>query len=279
MKVTYLGTGAAEGIPALFCNCEYCKSVKKRGGKEVRSRAQVIVDGELSIDFPPDAFYHGGVLGADLSAVKYLIVTHSHMDHFYAHDFILRGYKYARGMGSPSLDIYGNEETGEIFSECTKRELRDCVAENIRFHVLRAFENVEFGGYCVYPLRARHSSKDPFVFLIEKDGKRILHLTDTGILPEEDFAFLAELGGNPLDLVTFDCTFLWNDAEESARHMGLNGNLRVLEQLQEIGLADHHTRKVITHFSHNSAPSKKSTKRAERLYGVIAAYDGMSLEL
>ncbi len=56
MKVTYLGTGAAEGIPALFCNCEYCKSVKKRGGKEVRSRAQVIVDGELSIDFPPDAF-------------------------------------------------------------------------------------------------------------------------------------------------------------------------------------------------------------------------------
>ena len=74
MKVTYLGTGAAEGIPALFCNCEYCKGVKKRGGKEVRSRAQVIVDGELSIDFPPDAFYHGGVLGADLSRIRTWII-------------------------------------------------------------------------------------------------------------------------------------------------------------------------------------------------------------
>ncbi|MDE6677090.1 MAG: hypothetical protein K2K12_05210, partial [Clostridia bacterium] len=103
MKVTYLGTGAAEGIPALFCQCEYCRGVRARGGKEIRSRAQVLVDGELSIDFPPDAFYHGAAEGIDLSAVKYLLVTHSHMDHFYAQDFILRGYKYARDMRAPAL--------------------------------------------------------------------------------------------------------------------------------------------------------------------------------
>ena len=36
MKVCYLGTGAAEGIPALFCKCSYCEGVRVRGGKEVR---------------------------------------------------------------------------------------------------------------------------------------------------------------------------------------------------------------------------------------------------
>ncbi len=279
MKVTYLGTGAAEGIPALFCNCEYCKGVRKRGGAEVRSRSQVLVDGELSVDFPPDAFYHNGVLGADLSAVRYLLVTHSHMDHFYAHDFILRGYKYAFHMTSPTLDIYANAEAAEIFSKCTRRELRESVAQTISVHILRAFEKTQFGGYTVYPLKARHSSQEPFVFLIEKDGKRILHLTDTGLLPEEDYEFLSALGGAPLDLITFDCTFLWNAAQENARHMGLRENAVVLNRLEEIGLADKRTVKVITHFSHNSEPSKKNIRRACKEYGYLAAHDGMSLEL
>lgn len=277
MKVTYLGTGAAEGIPALFCNCEFCQKARKNG--RVRSRSQVLVDGELSIDFPPDSFYHAGVLGADLSAVKYLLVTHSHMDHFYAHDFILRGYKYASNMSSPSLDIYGNAEVGAVFSECTRRELRADVAGNIRVHTLGAFEAVRFGGYCVHTLKAKHSSKEPLLYLIEKQGKRVLHLTDTGVLPEENYAYLSKAAGKPIDLITFDCTFLYGEAPENARHMGLSENMRTLARLEKIGLADKNTVKVITHFSHNSAPAPELLKRAEEEYGVIAAFDGMTLEL
>ena len=76
MEVVYLGTGAAEGIPALFCECEFCR--RARTGKEkIRSRAQILIDGELSIDFPPDAFYHNAAFGAELSKIRYLLVTHS----------------------------------------------------------------------------------------------------------------------------------------------------------------------------------------------------------
>ena len=25
MKITFLGTAAAEGFPAIFCNCEHCR--------------------------------------------------------------------------------------------------------------------------------------------------------------------------------------------------------------------------------------------------------------
>lgn len=275
MNVEFLGTGAAEGVPALFCNCGVCAEARKK--KEVRSRAQVLVNGELSVDFPPDAFYHAAVLGADLSAVKYLLVTHSHFDHFYAHDFILRGYKYARDMRSPSLDIYANAESAEVFAECTRRELREEVAQTIRIHTLRAFEKAEFGGYRVYPLAAKHSSNDPFVFLIEKDGKRMLHLCDTGLLPEENYAFLRSLGGTPCDLITFDCTFLWEEASRNGRHMGLKENMQVLARLEEIGFAAARTKKVITHFSHNSAPTAENLRRAEAEYGVIAAYDGLKV--
>ena len=58
MKLLYLGTAAAEGLPASFCNCAICENARRVGGREVRSRAQLLVDGELLIDFPPDTYYH-----------------------------------------------------------------------------------------------------------------------------------------------------------------------------------------------------------------------------
>lgn len=279
MRFLYLGTGAAEGIPALFCNCEFCTAVRRLGGKGVRSRSQLLIDGELSVDFSPDAFYHAAVLGADLSAVKYLLVTHSHMDHFYAHDFILRGYKYAHDMTSPTLDLYGNREITEVFGECTRRELRPDVCSSIKLHEVRAFEPVGFGDWRVHALRARHTSQDPLVYLIERGAKRYLHLCDTGPLPDCDFEYLEKLGGGSIDLITFDCTFLFGRADERARHMGLYDDAKVLARLEQAGLADSRTKKVITHFSHNSAPTAENLKRAEEEYGFIAAYDGMELEI
>ena len=41
MKIAYLGTSAAEGIPALFCHCDVCRYARKYKGKNVRTRSQV----------------------------------------------------------------------------------------------------------------------------------------------------------------------------------------------------------------------------------------------
>ncbi len=279
MKLRYLGTGAAEGVPALFCNCAYCAAAKRRGGRELRSRAQLLIDGEFSVDFPPDAFYHAARFREDFSALKYILVTHAHMDHFYAHDFVLRGYKYAWDMRSPSLEVYGNRETGEIFRESTRREMKPQVMEHLSFHEIEAFCTYSFGGYVVHTFAAKHSSREPLLFLIEKDGKRLLHLCDTGGLPPESERSLLALGGKPCDAVTLDCTFLWDRTAADARHMGLDADRRVVETLERAGLADGATKKIITHFSHNASPSPARIRRAEREYGFIAAYDGMELEL
>lgn len=275
MVITYLGTGAAEGIPALFCNCEFCRYARKR--HIVRARACVLLDGELCIDFSPDTFYREAVLGTDLSAVKYLLVTHSHMDHFYAHDFILRGYKYAEDMTSPTLDIFGNRDVLDVFSECTRRELREEIKETIGLHELHAFEHVSFGEWHAYTLKARHSSEEPLLYLLEKGDKRYLHLTDTGVLYDENYEFLQEVCKKPVDLITFDCTFLLTPPSPNARHMNLRENLQVLGKLKSLGLATERTKCVITHFSHNGKPTEETLRKAES-EGVIAAYDGMTLE-
>lgn len=44
MKIKYLGTAAAEGVPAIFCRCEVCRKSKAAGGRNIRTRSQSIID-------------------------------------------------------------------------------------------------------------------------------------------------------------------------------------------------------------------------------------------
>ncbi|BFG89672.1 hypothetical protein Q99_00971 [Enterococcus faecalis EnGen0064] len=37
MKINYLGTGAAERIPGIFCNCKLCKYAREKKGREIRT--------------------------------------------------------------------------------------------------------------------------------------------------------------------------------------------------------------------------------------------------
>ena len=97
MKIRYLGTAAAEGWPALFCSCPICTHARTQGGKNLRTRTQAILDGELLIDFPPDTYCHALQYGLELAKVHTLLVTHSHMDHWFPTDLIHRHEHFGHG--------------------------------------------------------------------------------------------------------------------------------------------------------------------------------------
>ncbi|MGN0824382.1 MAG: MBL fold metallo-hydrolase [Candidatus Coproplasma sp.] len=278
MKITFLGTAASEGVPAMFCDCKYCQEIRKRGVNEFRTRTQVLVENDLSIDFPPEAYTHSLNFGVDLSALKNLIVTHSHMDHFYAHDFILRGYKYAV-LKEEVLSIYGNGEVAQVFEECTRRELKSEVSSHVKVNVIRPYQLLKIGDYRVLSLPAMHGTKEEaLLYYVEKGGKGYLHLYDTGELSDDAIKFLAENNAKA-NLVAFDCTFLDAPYEKGRRHMCVEGDMILANRLEQAGVIDRNSVKVITHFSHNSNPIKERLEAIEKKYGVIAAYDGLSIEI
>ncbi|HEV2472042.1 MAG TPA: hypothetical protein VGS41_05210, partial [Chthonomonadales bacterium] len=84
MKITLLGTSAAEGWPGLFCRCRACGEARRLGGKNIRTRASALIDGILKIDFPPDTLYHVIRYNLDLQCLAALVFTHAHDDHFSA---------------------------------------------------------------------------------------------------------------------------------------------------------------------------------------------------
>lgn len=284
MELHFLGTGAAEGAPAMYCDCETCRELRRRGEKEWHTRSQLVIDGAVGIDFPPDAYYHALRFNVDLAQLKYLLITHSHMDHFYAHDFILRGYKYASTLKT-GLEIYGNAEVCAVYKECTRRELREEIAATIKMTEVYPFTPFSFGDrkeYEATPLLAQHSKTETaFVYLIEKENKTYLHLTDTGRLPTETLDFLQKYlteKGKTLDFITFDCTFLFYTAGEISRHMGLGDNKAMQEEFLRRKIAGKHTMYAITHYSHNSSPLSETLKRAEEQFGYLPAFDGMTVE-
>ena len=54
MKLKYFGTAAYEGVPSLFCQCESCKRALALGGKNMRTRAQALIDDAILLDFNAD---------------------------------------------------------------------------------------------------------------------------------------------------------------------------------------------------------------------------------
>ena len=169
MRIRYLGTAAAEGFPAVFCNCAACKMARELG--ELRTRSQALIDETLLVDLPPETYYHTVRFGIDLSAVSHLLVTHSHTDHFYAQELVNRGYKFAYGMRAKTLRIYGDETVREVFAEGTAREIKDDVRADIRFITAEPFTAFDCGGYEVDARPAQHTpSERALVYLIRKDG-------------------------------------------------------------------------------------------------------------
>ena len=73
MKFKYLGTAAAEGFPAVFCNCIYCKKARELRGKNIRTRSQAMIDDKILLDFPADTYLHALQFDLDLSKVKLML--------------------------------------------------------------------------------------------------------------------------------------------------------------------------------------------------------------
>ncbi|MBR4236019.1 MAG: hypothetical protein IKR85_08155 [Clostridia bacterium] len=285
MKILYQGTAAAEGIPALFCECEACRHARAVGGHEIRMRSGALVDGVLKLDFGPDSYRQELDAHLDYSHLKSVLITHSHEDHLSAHELALRREVYAYVYGEDNvMTVYGNARTGDLLAKYLNPLL-----EYRQVFPFETFETAE--GYRVTPLDAVHCvwdqggmypltykgkkyfrSEQALFYLIEKDDKRLLYGHDTSEFTSEDMEFLA---GKHLDLVSLDCT---NGAlvNKWVGHMGCENDLNMRRALTENGAADGRTVFVANHFSHNGV--RPEAEMQQLLPGFIIAYDGLEIE-
>lgn len=99
------------------------------------------------------------------------------------------------------LNVYGSQD----IEAPLQKYVKDDGNYSFNINVVNAFEKFVADGYKITPLKATHGTANPFIYIIEKDGKALLYGNDTGVFPEETFDYLKN-SSVELDYVSLDCT-------------------------------------------------------------------------
>ena len=276
MKLKYLGTAAAEGVPALFCDCEVCQKSMKLGGKNIRTRSQAIIDNTLLIDFPPDTYWHFIQNNLPMDKIEHCIVTHSHQDHLYEPDIFMRKKGFANFKEPhPPLNFY----TGKDGFKKISKVINDNFMTEAKAHLVNSGDVFKVGDYTVTALTASHDPKStPLIYIVEKDGKSVFYSNDTSDYPDSSWKILKKYG-KPINLISLDCTE-GDKHIEYVGHMNLERCIAIREKLKSVGVADKNTVFVLHHFSHNggNAVYEDFSKIAAE-HNFLVSYDGMEIEI
>lgn len=272
MKIRYLGTGAYEGVPSLFCNCRVCTESRAKGGRNMRSRSQAIVNDELLLDFNADTVWHSHRYGLDWSKIGDCLITHSHCDHLYVDDVDMASAAYSHE--HRTLNFYAGKSGYEKLAAFADRPNSGVTATLIAAG--KGF--VTSSGYDVMPMNADHDPHtSPLVFSIAKGGKRMLYAHDTGYFGDDTWALLG--GEGRFDLVSLDCTGCVGYGGEWRRgHMTFGTVSEVVDRLKKMGAVDGNTTVVVNHFSHNGGQTYDEMSAYSEKFGIITSFDGMEIE-
>ncbi|HYE80818.1 MAG TPA: MBL fold metallo-hydrolase [Clostridia bacterium] len=277
MRIKVLGSGASEGFPAIFCNCDSCKKARETGGKNIRTRSQFYVDGDMMIDFGDDTFCHSLNEKIILSKMKYLLITHSHIDHYNPTIFRYRGGFYATVIDENILNVYSTPAIKEIYDQMGRGKPSDEVKNKIEFNTPTEFVPLYKDNYKIHTLLARHMKNEKcYIYVVEKGGKRILFGNDSGYYPDETFEYLK---GMHLDLVFLDCTYGLTSNGKDNSHMDFSENLKVKERFYKNGTSDDNTVFVSHHFAHVCNSTHEELCKGIEKNGFMVSFDGMLFEI
>lgn len=268
MKIQLLGTGGAEGIPALFSNSEVSLYARKHGGKDVRTRSSALIDDCLKIDLPPDILTQIQLHDVDARLWTSIFFTHSHDDHFARNELQYALYPFTPDE-YPGFTIFGNDticgKVRERYPDWPFELFRTC-----------SFVPVQHMDYTVTPIRAHHKlDEDSHNLIIQRGGKTFLYGTDTGTWLEETWEFLQDF---KLDGLVIECT------EGFFRtcyygHMDIQECMAAVDRLRTMGVLQEGAPVVSTHHSHLGGATHAQLEQALRPAGIEPGYDGMVIEL
>lgn len=186
MKLTFLGTGAAGGVPLWGCECVVCARARIDASFIRRPNCALIEAGDIRLLLDAgvmdaaDRFPPGG-----LSAI---LITHFHPDH-------VQGLFHWR-WGVGELDVFAPHDS-EGCADLYK------YPGPLKFRHVHKFAGFSVGDVLVTPVPLVHS-KPTLGYCIEFDGKRVAYMTDCGALPATTASFLAEWQPHAIFL---DCTY------------------------------------------------------------------------
>lgn len=286
--IKILGSAAAEGIPAIFCNCETCQAAWRNGGKDFRLRTSYQLGEFVRIDFGPDAMAQEMRYNLHSEKLRHIIVTHSHEDHLDTTLFAYRKHCFSKVDPANTLNIYGGAGVVRklnLFAWQSGKNMDfhgDFKCLQMKVHELYPFEAMELPDVdmTIYPLKANHmarvTTEEPMIYVIRWGEKYLMIANDTGFFCEENWEFLRNMKVK-LSAVFNDCTGCFFDNRDN--HMSGKYVLETRKCLEELGMVDENTNYFVNHFSHNGHGTHEQLEAYYNPHGIGVGYDGLEIGL
>ncbi|MFN2185367.1 MAG: MBL fold metallo-hydrolase [Anaerolineae bacterium] len=280
MKVTFLGTSAANANPEAFCQCPNCTRARELGGPSLRKRSAVLVNDDLLIDLGPDVQTAAQMYKRSLTAVRYCLQTHAHSDHLDASHLLSRSPEWGV-MGAPRLHFYASRGTLQAAAQVLERDLAPAgllaleTGEflNLELHAVEAMQTFAAGAYRVTAFAANHDPMvEPLLYAIQQGKSSVLYGTDTAALPEEFWQEL-HLRRFRFDLAIWDHTY--GPDEEERDHLSAREVTAYAARMREEGLLADRGRVLATHIAHEGNPAHPELAAFALRHGYEVAYDGL----
>lgn len=272
LEILFLGTAAAEGYPGAFCNCRNCLRAKEEGGRSLRKRSAIAINGELLVDLPPDLYSSAIQHGMDLSRLRSILVTHSHSDHFSPGILEFRKHPFAF-TPLPKLKLFCNEPLLHVVESA----IGGMEGAKLEPRPVSPFEEYRAGRYSFTPIPANHTAslkgETPLNYVIERGGKAVLYASDTGPYGSEVLDFLLK---KRFDAIIVECTMGRKFYE---RHMNYESVLDFRKQAEGAGAIKKGGKFITTHFAHDGCGTYPLVRKFFRPHGIDVAYDGMLVRI
>ena len=271
MQVKVLGSAAAEGWPALFCECEHCAKAKLNGGKDLRSRTSYLLNGKLLLDMGPDIYLHDTRYGFFTQNLKSIVISHTHEDHYNYDEFVNR--LAYMSVVSKDIDLAGSEE---VFSKIKKHFGAKSNQLKLRKNVMNPGDTVELAGVQVTALCANHhtaSGETCLNYVFHDDSGSVLIANDTGWWDNETWKLISKF---KLDIVFIDSTLGLANKNGRNGHMGAAVVIEFRDKLKTLGCLKPDSQVFANHFSHNGGGSHSELCSFFEPHGIEVGYDGLT---
>ena len=268
MKVLLMGTGGADGIPALYGHDRVSKYARAKGGRDLRTRSAALVDSALKLDLGPDTLSQVHRFGIDPTEWSAVFFTHSDEDHLCLSEIQYGMFPFVE---SEKLEytIYGND----IVCQLIRYRYPEWPIDLIE---LKKNEPVVHEAYHVTPIQATHKGDEEcHNFIIERDGRRFLYATDTGFYKEEVFGILA---GREIHALVIECSdgFL---KTPYIGHMDIEQCISVVGRLRDSNAISHDAQVFTTHHAAGGNATHDELTEAFAPYDIVPGFDGLSFEV
>ncbi len=224
MRLKFLGTGDAAGIPVYGCTCAVCRAAKKDSRLCRQACSALLESGNESILI--DAGISDLASRFPVGSLSRIFITHYHADH-------ILGLFHLRWGCNTTIPIHGPDDPNGCADLLKHPGILDFSP------VTKAFHTEQFDSVRVTPVPLIHS-KPTLGYCFADQSIRLAYLCDTVGLPPESHSFLQEW--QPSHIIV-DCT---NPPQESPPRNHNDYNMIV-----DLAMQFTSAKFWLTHISHN----------------------------